>query len=205
MRCDHIVLAVVVAIATQGISAAPKGEKLTRAFGFRLGEGTLNDVQKKLGRAELVEKGEAGEYQASVCYDVVDRGIRLIFLSNELGGDGHDLLGFGIEPIQHDGRPCGVLSRQFNRHHDLRIGGIRLGSSRAEVERVTGPLREIGDGRVEASFEYRKRMSRRQIDLMRRDGTVPPADAMYDESIFVEPRFVDGRLVALEVWKTETN
>ena len=65
---------------------AAEDRKYVSFLGLRLNAGvTLAQVQKKLGATKLQEKGDAGGYEASICYWTPDR-YKVTFFSDELGG-----------------------------------------------------------------------------------------------------------------------
>ncbi len=70
------------------------GSQYTTIAGFQLGTVTLLQIEGKFGPAKLIETGEPGEYKASICYQT--NGALLTFLSGEMGGTEHQLLGFAV-------------------------------------------------------------------------------------------------------------
>lgn len=59
----------IAALATAA-SSQQQSEHFTHFAGFELGRATLSDVQKTLGLSRLHEAGDAGEYEAWICYQL---------------------------------------------------------------------------------------------------------------------------------------
>jgi len=186
-------------------NAAQTGEEFTRPLGFALVRTTLGDVQKKLGPAEMKEAGDAGGYEATVCYVVPDTKVLLIFKSGELGGNTHDLLGFSMRLLS-DPPPmeCLRLGISVTRTIDLSVGGLRLGMSREEFEKVLGKTEVNGEGALARVFNRRERLSPERVKQFCVLDPSVEQDPYYDVQIFVDGRFANKKLIEVSVWKTET-
>lgn len=180
------------------------GSQFTSFAGFELGSSTLADVQKELGSAKMIETGDAGEYVASVCYDV--SGGIVLFLAGEIDGHEHNLGGFGIA-LKTDRKPC---SKWPTSHPipTLVIGGLRLGMSVDEfTHAVGGPIRMEGE-KAFVNFESKRKVTSEEIKRLPKD--VPKMVATGDQQnyfdifISVTATFNRGRLQEFRIWKAKT-
>ena len=185
--------------------AEDNGSRFTSFASFSLGTIKLDDVQKTLGTAKLVETGEAGEYTASVCY-VVPTGF-ILFLAGELDGPDHDLGGFGFAR-QTERQPCSQWPPNRAKPK-LNIAGLQLGMSIAEFKRSVGVPIRIEGQKVYASFESKRKMSQTEIQRLPEDVRemiqTGKGQNYYDVVVFIAAIFNNGKLDDLRIWKTETN
>ncbi len=113
--------------------AQENGNQFTKFAGFELNTVNLNEVVEKYGPTELIETGSAGGYEARICYRLKE-GV-LHFLSEEMGGPNHELLGFGVSG--HDpSAKCASFPRELL-DLELNIAGLRLGLTRTEFENLS--------------------------------------------------------------------
>ncbi len=184
--------------------AADTGVQFTSFASFNLGAIKLDEIQKTLGAAKLVETGEAGEYTASVCY-TIQEGV-ILFLSGELDGPSHYLGGFGLAKAT-DRQPCSKWPSQ-RAMPKLTIAGLHLGMSLYEfTQQVGAPVRNEGR-KAYAHFESKRQMRQEEIQRL-------PAEVQkmiqtgeqqnyYDVIVSITARFNKGQLEELHIWKTET-
>jgi len=180
MRHFLIALLLLANSAAQAAGELP-GDHFTHFAGFDLGKGTLSDVQARLGASPLRESGDAGEYEAWICYATPRGEVR--FNSGEMGG-GTDLLGFTISKFE--AADCPLVKSPL----PVEIGGLRLGMTRKEFQAATGTDVKWANDVGTAVFEYRE---------------TPAGRLAIDASISVIGTFAGDRLVKLAVWKIETN
>lgn len=185
------------------LSARQTGERYASFAGFRLNVGTLADVRAALGPAKLIESGEAGEYKAQLCYRTARATVR--FLSGEMGGPTHDLLGFGIAEVRGDDSANCPAWPANRRAPPLSIGDLSIGISRAEFERRVGVTVQH-DGSTERAFFSSTReftpadISTMPPDVQRLIAQGKSQDYL-DVQMAVEGVFRHDRLIALQVWK----
>jgi hypothetical protein len=180
------------------------GAKFTSFAGFELGTVTLADVQRKLGPTQLVETGDAGEYTASVCYSVP--GGAIMFFAGELDGPKHNLGGFGFAK-DTDRKPCSKWPMTLS-VPNLVIGGLHLGMSVSEFNRIVGVPVRIEGKKSYAFFEGKRTMTKQEIQRMpeKVQGMVKTGQQQnyFDVVVSVVATFSAGRLQELCIWKTET-
>jgi hypothetical protein len=171
-------------IACGSLQAAdfPRGDRVSLA-GFSLGEGTLFQVQEKLGATPFAREGEAGTYRGSVCYRVGNAQVG--FLTNELGGPQRELLGFELSSAQN--AACPALKEKLA--SPLAIGGLHLGMSRASfASMLGGSVKWNGDA---ATFE--------------KLGGTTVEQKRFDLLVSVTGHFNHDVLARLEIWRLVTN
>lgn len=184
--------------------AQDSGAKFTSFAGFRLGTVTLSDVQKKLGKARLIETGEAGEYEAVICYRT-DLGV-VYFLSGEMGGSELDLLAFGISDNDKT-KPCSPFPKKWPSPR-LELAGLRLGMTKDQFERVVATKVEWNGNIGRAFYQSKRPMTSAEIDAqsedIRRMISTGQQQDYFDVLVSVVGTFTDGKLMDFRVWKIES-
>lgn len=199
-----VFLLFLLASLAQPALAQDSGTKFTSFAGFRLGTVTLSDVQKKLGEAKLIETGEAGEYEAAVCYRT-NLGL-MYFLSGEMGRRELDLLAFGVSDSNKT-KPCSPFPKKWPSPR-LELAGLRLGMTKAAFERVVATKVEW-DGNIGRVFYQSKRpvtsaeINAQSEDVRRMISTGEQQD-FFDVLVSVVGTFAEGKLVDFRVWKIES-
>ena len=199
MRTAAVALSVLLSIGAA--SGHRTGEEFTELLGCRLLKTNLAEVQRRFGPAQMLETGDAGEYEASVCYVDAKSAAVVSFKSGEMGGAEHTLLGFELRHQPGRGEVnCGVFALEAVRNGP-RVGPLHLGMSRESFARALGPLQAVegrGVGRV-----YERTVPMTQAELGRCPGCA--SYPFWDVVVSVVGEFERGRLVVLRVWKTETS
>jgi hypothetical protein len=194
-------LALLISLAAE---AEGDGSEFKRFADFSLGDGTLADVQAKLGPSQLVQSGDAGEYVASVCYR--SRAGYVAFLAGELDGPDHSLGGYWLS-VAANRPPCAAWPDHvvFPR---LALDRLHVGMTLAAFRREVGVPVEWHGSWVHANFESRRKLSATEISRLPPDVQQLIARGesqdFYDVVTSVSARFRSGRLIDLRVWKSET-
>jgi hypothetical protein len=140
-------------------AATDQGGRFTRFAGFELGRVTLADVQETLGPSPLQEAGDAGGYEAWVCYSLPAGQVE--FNSGEMGGDSHDLLGFTITRHGRN-RHCpdwpGTIPAPA-----MRLGDVSLGISAEEFEAALDAPVEWQGNLGTCHYDYRREPTHSEI------------------------------------------
>ncbi|MDE1893364.1 MAG: hypothetical protein KGJ96_06450 [Xanthomonadaceae bacterium] len=200
-----LILLIMVLFTPLAIGASA-GARFTSFGGFRLGIGTLADVRAVLGPAKMIESGEAGEYEVRLCYRT--KQATVTYLSGEMGGPNHDLLGVSVGATSG---PDMIDCPQWpaaRREPLPYLAGLTLGMSKNAFKRVVG-VDVKQDGDVSRAFFLSRR------DFTHTDLTAMPQDVRnlvagggsqncLDVQISVEAYFADDRLTLFKVWKVET-
>ena len=202
----RVVLAVWLAFIASVALAASTAERFTSFGGFHLGVGTLTDVQSKLGPANKIESGEAGEYEVRVCYRT--KSATVTYLSGEMGGPTHDLLGLSVgQTNTDDSVNCppwpGAIPVP-----PPRLAGLYLGMSRRAFAQALGAKVQL-DGKVSrAFFESKRKFTPAEYQAMPKEVRELVAKGQtqdyFDVVVTVEGYFANNRLVKFQVWKVET-
>lgn len=185
-------------------TAQGDGTKFTTFAGFELGKVTLGQITEYLGPAKLLESGDAGEYEAKICYRT-NTGL-VYFLSGEMGGPEHDLLGFAVSRNDTT-KPCPEFPA--NRvPKKLNLGGLRLGLTKAEFSRVVA-MNVQWEGSVgRVIFESKRTMTPSEIEKLPQDVKVATlAGKMqnyFDVVVSMIGIFSGDTLIEFRVWKIET-
>ena len=199
----YIALATVLFISATA-KAEGVGEKFTSFAGFQLSAVKLIDIQNQLGAAKVVETRDAGEYAASVCY-AIPNGV-ILFLAGELDGPEHNLGGFGFAK-KTDRIPCGNWPATLT-VPELDIGGLRLGLTLKEFTNIVGTSVHMEGNKAYAFFEGRRTMTEEETSRLPKkvQSMVKTGEQQnyFDVVVSVVATFVQGHLVDLRVWKTET-
>jgi len=173
------ILALLVLLAAQ--THEQPGDRFTHFAGYDLGKATLSEVQTRYGKSRVRESGDAGEYEAWICYTTP--GAEIQFNSGGMGG-GTDLLGFTISatPTAKDcPKPKTVLPSE--------ISGVKLGISKNQFTALMKNPVEWIKNTGTARFDYQAKTA---------DGV------LLDVSISVIATFSSNKLSKLAVWKIES-
>lgn len=203
MRTPILLIMALFAPVAIGASA---GERFASFGGFRLGIGTLADVRAALGPAKMIESGEGGEYEVRLCYRT--RQSTVTFLSGEMGGPSHNLLGVSVATTSGPDKIHCPRWPATRREPQPNLAGLALGMSKNAFKRTVG-IEVQQDGDVSRAFFLSKReftqpdlaaMPQDVRNLVASGGTQNYSDVQ----ISVEASFADGRLTRFQVWKVET-
>src|SRR5438876_6826023 len=127
------------------------GEQFTRPFGFPLLATSIDDVRARLGRAQIRETGDAGEYEMTICYVASKTRARVTFVSGEMGGDHHDLTAFRIGAEgRANVRGCLPSPEWLDKAVGVGVGGVRVGMSKRAFEQLVDHAELLSDGRLAA-------------------------------------------------------
>jgi hypothetical protein len=156
---DLLAVAPLIAALAMTNTAENRGDRFTRFAGFELDRVTLGDVQKTLGPSPLQEAGEAGEYEAWVCYSLPAGQVE--FNSGEMGGSSHDLLGFTVSRHgrnQHCPDWPGTIPVPA-----MRLGDVPLGISTKEFEAALKVPVEWQGNLGTCHYDYRREPTHTEI------------------------------------------
>ena len=167
--------------------AGPAGEAFTSPLGFPLLEADLQQIQAQLGAAPV---STAGHHEDTICY-VWPKPKALVLFT--LGQEG---IGAGFEARMLTGKAsvgC-VAPAKDKAKQELTVGGLYLGMTKQEFEKVVGPTKAKDNGRLD--FE----VWRQEPIPPRNDQATEPG--FFDVGIGIEGTFVNDRLTGLLIWKS---
>ena len=174
------------------------GEEFTTFMGFELNKVTLDDIQRKFGIATLFRPDESDHHDERICYISSDAIVS--FISGEMGGSEHDLLEVEIEKRNPEKeQKFTPLPAQYSMIPT--INGLHLGMGKNEFIKSFSTKIEWEEETGTASFDSEIPMS--EEDLKKRN--LGPNDRkFYDRMIYITGQFKKGKLVLLNVGKSET-
>ena len=196
-------LTTAVVIASAVVAPANIAQQFSTYGGLRLNSDTLASVQKKLGPSHIFTTGDAGEFEAWVCYALPNAQVE--FNSGEIGG-GTDLLGFTL--VRHGrNKHCPWWPKAVPQP-SLSLGPIRLGASRAEFQAAFPRHVEWKQKTATATYEYQRLMTHQEVarlpEAARKATESDTSLLKLDVSFTVIGDFTHGHLVKLTVWQIET-
>jgi len=184
--------------------AEDTGEQFTDFWGFHLGTITLAEIEKKLGSAKLVETGDAGGYEAKICYRT-NAGL-VYFLSGEMGGSNHILLGFGVTR-NDEAKPCSPFPAS-QASSKLELAGLRLGMTKTDFSQVIKKKVQWEGNEGRASYESKRPITASELEKLPREAQQMilrgQSQDFFDVLVSVIGYFSQDRLTEFRVWKIET-
>jgi SmpA/OmlA family protein len=191
---------------TQNGQPAPSNFEIA---GIVLSKQQFQNAAAKLGKAPVVERGDAANHRIQVCYSSLDKSqsVHLVF---ERDGEGFDSSFYLFE----DGSPWNGI--------DLCVGSapisaqlhtgsaLRLGETQAQVRSILGKPSTSSPSKLTYVYEVRRKTSAQKLGEMRRaypnlqDQELHSSFDFYYAHVFIEARFVHSRLTYLAVTRSET-
>jgi hypothetical protein len=177
-------------------------------LGIGLNEGVFERAAGKLGKAKIVERGDAASARQQVCY--VSAGpqerTHLIFEKGEIG------LFFYLfaDGAAWKGSNRCVASKMISRAAATE-SGLRLGQTPAQVIAILGKPTKQSEDTLIYSFSIRKKASEQDVKQAHRqhpdmsDKELHESFDFYDLTAEIHAKFARSRLIYLAVSKVETN
>jgi hypothetical protein len=210
-RTLTIWLFLVVSASASPAFGGDTGEGFTTFGGYKLGTIALPNIQRDLGLTPLIKSGDAGDFTASICYRTSRGTVK--FVSGELGGSALLLLGFDLATLTADEADvrkgnCPRWTRSVRGYPELKLGTLPLGITKAEFSRLLSNQIQWAGDVASTSFESRRKMTTIEFDRRREKNLAATLAASeqdhFDVLVSVTGTFKSGKLVRLQVWKTET-
>lgn len=197
-------LIVLIMFSVTCVHAQDDGAKFTSFAGFKIGEVNLGQIADELGPTDLIEKGDAGEYEALLCYRA-PTGL-IYFLSGEMGGSDKRLLGFAVSNTSLN-KSCSNLPAN-RAPSELSLAGLRLGISKAEFARVTARPIKWNGSTARVFFESKRSMTREEqrnfSQAVKAANLSGQMQNHFDVLVTVVGKFSGDKLIEFQVWKVET-
>jgi hypothetical protein len=182
MRVTRLAIAAAAALLAGGVPSLAPGEQFTKPLGMALIVTGVDEVQRRLGAAVVVE---SGHYEGTVCYYDDGTHTLLAFMAQ-----GEELSGsFTAQRLkQRPAGKCSKLPQSALAQVNAGVGGLRLGMLRSEFIAVVGKAVASPEGALVATFEYPESVGEpaREIPTM----------------VVVEGRFENDRLIEFVVTKS---
>ena len=177
-----------------------------RVLGITVGSDDLEAVQKKLGPAHVVTRGDASTGRSQICYAGVDGRTYAAF---EVGEVQYGFYLFDRGPKwlgQNECAKSNLVASTLKTN-----SGLHLGQTRTEVERILGkPTASRQNGDWVYFRQIRKKTSAANLRKAREyysnlsDKEFHDNYDYFDLSVYIVARFSDGQLVYLGLSRSET-
>ena len=187
------------------VFSAQEGTEYTSFFGFTLNKVTLSEIQSKLGNAPIIETGDAGDYEASICY-LLPSGYTISFLSGELGGSNHEFLGYSVRRTSEREDNCLKINSSTAIDFKPQVGKLRIGMTKIKFTQTFGKkIRWLEGNRALVSFESRRKMTKQELQNFKKTWPSVVEYPYFDIVIGLTGKFKEDLISEFIVWKTETN
>jgi len=179
-----------------------------QVLGVNLGETMFSRASRKLGKATVVERGDASAGRRQVCYESpgAQAKVRLIFEQGEVGY----LFYLLADGPSWEGADRCVASKAISRSLAT-ASGLHLGMTPAQVIAAIGKPTKRRENEMVYSFLLRKKTGSKDLKEAReRNPKMSEKEfqanfSHYDLTTGLVAKFVDSKLTYLSVSKVETN
>lgn len=188
-------------------------------MGIVLGESTLDDVVKKLGKATKYDTGDAGIHEFKVCYQIGSKE-RLVFASNSEMAQGVNITSiriYGGEIFSGDtGDRAGGDDSQNSRWDKLdrslkeirTQSGLWIGMTKGTVKKILGkPIDEKSDGWRyvwDAKVPFKKSDPNYKRWLSKKEECFGGEDPFYDVNSSITIDFTGNKVNVIKISRMES-
>lgn len=186
--------------------AAPRdAERFTRIAGVNLTDlPALEELQKIFGTSSITESGDAGNYDARICYRTFDEKAVVEFFHGEVNW------GFVLRILEPNDNKCPISKVLWVRR--LSIAEVSMGMDEAKYRQIMGKPNKETSSSLEHYFEYVHTLTdaelKQMVERNRKNGypTSNPEDLRrWDVGIYISAIFTKGHLTSFTVNRAETN
>jgi len=175
-------------------------------LGFKLNDETFGKATAKLGRANVVERGDASTGLSQICYSSPGKQSKtyLIFEKGEVN-DAFYL--FSVGPDWKGSELC--TEANLVTPNLSTASGLHLGQTSAQVKAILGKPSFVADDKIIYSLGVEKKTSAADFENVRQRNPQLSQDELhrsydfYSLGVYIEARFLSGKLVYLAISKTE--
>jgi len=171
-----------------------------------LDDNLFDAVTKRLGETRRVERGDAATGREQLCYVSQDGAVHLIFEQGEVESSFYLFRGGPPWRGSDQCRRSPTVTANVST-----ASGLRLGMTIAEVRRVLGSPSQCLKDKVIYARETRKKTPAKLLEEIRKNDPHHYSDEefhrqfdFYDESVYIEARFVHSVLIYLAVSQSGT-
>jgi hypothetical protein len=176
-------------------------------LGFKLNDETFRKATAKLGKATVVERGDASTGRSQICYSSPGKQSKtyLIFEKGEVN-DAYYL--FIVGPDWKGSELC--TESNLVTTNLSTASGLRLGQTNAQVRAILGKPSFVADDKIIYSLGVEKKTSAADFENLRQRNPQLSQDELhrsydfYTLGVYIEARFLSGKLVYLAISKTES-
>jgi len=175
-------------------------------LGFKIDAETFGKVTARLGKATVIERGDASTGRSQICYSSPgDHKTYLIFEKGEVN-DAFYLFSGG--PDWKGSELCAdsnLVTKNLST-----ASGLHLGQTTAQVRAILGTPSVVAGDSLIYSLGVEKKLSGADFEKLRRQNPGLSPDALhrnydsYTLGVYIEGRFVTGRLTYLAISKIES-
>jgi hypothetical protein len=193
-------------------SIKPQERELARpnlqVLGVNLGETMFSRAAAKLGKAAVIERGDASTGREQVCYASPGGGGK-VYLIFEKGEVGYTFYLFADGPAWEGADRC-VASKTISRSLAT-ASGLHVGQTPTQVMAILGKPTKRLENELVYSFLVKKKTSPQDLKEAReRNPEMSEKDfqenyGYYDLGTGVDAKFIDSKLTYLAVSKVESN
>lgn len=202
MRLSFALLAFLPLIAF----AAPRdAERFTHLSGVNLSDiPAFEELQKQFGASPVIESGDAGDYDARVCYRASDKKTVVEFFHGEVNW------GFVLRLSKASDKRCPTSNAI--KPKQLSVAEIRLGIEESTYRQLMGSPKKETANHLEHDFQYVRTLTDTELsDMVKHNSKngYPPINSedlrRWDVGINIRAFFSKGRLASFTVDRVETN
>ncbi len=180
-------------------------ERFTHLSGVNLSDmPAFKELQKQFGASPVIESGDAGDYDARVCYRSSDNKIVVEFFHGEINW------GFVLRLAKSNDKRCPTSDAL--KTQQLSVAEIRLGMEESTYRQLMGNTKKETGNRLENHFEYVHTLTDSELsDMVKHNSengypSIDPENLRRsDVGINIRASFSKGRLASLIVDRVETN
>jgi hypothetical protein len=175
-------------------------------LGFKLNDETFGKVAAKLGKAIVVERGDASTGRSQICYSSPGKQSKTYLIFEK--GEVNDVFYlFSVGPDWKGSELCtesNIVTTNLST-----ASGLHLGQTNAQVRARLGKPSFVADDKVIYSLGVEKRTSAADFKNLRQRNPQLTEDELhqnydfYTLGVYIEARFLSGKLVYLAISKTE--
>ncbi len=176
-------------------------------LGFKLNEEAFGKAMAKLGKATVVERGDASTGRSQICYSSPGRKSKtyLIFEKGEVN-DAFYL--FGVGPDWKGSEQCSesnLVTANLST-----ASGLHLGQTSAQVRAILGKPGFASDDKIIYSVNVEKKTPVADFENLKKRNPQMTQDELhrnydyYTLGVYIEARFLSDKLVYLAISKTES-
>ena len=176
-------------------------------LGFKLNDETFGKAKAKLGKATVVERGDASAGRSQICYSSPGKKSKtyLIFEKGEVN-DAFYL--FNIGPDWKGSEQCSESNLVTD---NLSTGsGLHLGQTSAQVRALLGRPSFASDDKIVYFFSVEKKMPTAEFETLKKQNPEMTQDELhrkydsYTLGVYIQARFLSDKLVYLGTSKTKS-
>lgn len=200
--------AMLAAVAVWPISAAEApeaAERFTHIVGVNLSElPSFDALAARFGVSHVTQSGDAGSYEARICYRTLDNRAVLEFFHGEVDW------GYTLRVPKSDDFRCAPSGALVG--DSISVAGIKLGMEKSAYTRLVGKSDKESANYRENRFEYVRTLTdaelNAKVDRNFKNGNPqgdPEGLRHWDVGIELSASFKQGRLTSFRVDRVETN